>query len=93
MADLVRYFGTATGRVQGVGFRMYVQQQATELDMTGWVKNMDDGSVTMEIQGSQEAVDQLEQRIHEGNYFIKVQNFGLEPRPAQPDERRFTIRY
>ena len=37
MADLVRYFGTATGRVQGVGFRMYVQQQATELDMTGWV--------------------------------------------------------
>ena len=63
MADLVRYFGTATGRVQGVGFRMYVQQQATELDMTGWVKNMDDGSVTMEIQGSQEAVDQLEQRI------------------------------
>lgn len=93
MADLVRYFGTATGRVQGVGFRMYVQQQATELDMTGWVKNMDDGSVTMEIQGSQEAVDQLEQRIHEGNYFIKVQSFGLESRPAQSDERRFTIRY
>jgi acylphosphatase len=51
MADLVRYFGTATGRVQGVGFRMYVQQHAMELDMTGWVKNMDDGSVTMEVPG------------------------------------------
>ena len=93
MAELVRCFGTATGRVQGVGFRMFVQQQAMELDMTGWVKNMDDGSVTMEIQGRQAAVDRLEQRIHEGNYFIKVKSFGLEPRPVQPDEKRFTIRY
>ena len=93
MADLVRYFGTATGRVQGVGFRMYVQQHAMELDMTGWVKNKDDGSVTMEVQGTQEAVDKLERIIHEGNYFIKVQSFGLEVRDVKPDEKRFDIRY
>ncbi|SDO99364.1 acylphosphatase [Selenomonas ruminantium] len=93
MADLVRYFGTATGRVQGVGFRMFVQQNALELGITGWVKNMDDGTVTMEVQGTQEAIDRLEAIIREGNYFIKVQSFGLEVRDVIAMERRFDIRY
>ncbi|BAL83240.1 putative acylphosphatase [Selenomonas ruminantium subsp. lactilytica TAM6421] len=93
MADLVRYFGTATGRVQGVGFRMFVQQNALELGITGWVKNMDDGTVTMEVQGTQEAIDRLEEVIRQGNYFIKVQSFGLEVRDVIAMERRFDIRY
>lgn len=93
MADLVRYFCTATGRVQGVGFRMFVQQNALELGITGWVKNMDDGTVTMEVQGTQEAIDRLEAIIREGNYFIKVQSFGLEVRDVIAMERRFDIRY
>ena len=93
MADLVRYFGTATGRVQGVGFRIFVQQNALELGITGWVKNMDDGTVTMEVQGTQEAIDRLEAIIREGNYFIKVQSFGLEVRDVIAMERRFDIRY
>ena len=93
MAELVRYFGTATGRVQGVGFRMFVQQNALELGITGWVKNMDDGTVTMEVQGTQEAIDRLEAIIREGNYFIKVQSFGLEVRDVIAMERRFDIRY
>ncbi len=93
MADLVRYFGTATGRVQGVGFRMFVQQNAMELGITGWVKNMDDGTVTMEIQGTQAAIDRLEAIIREGNYFIKVQSFGLEGRDVIAMERRFDIQY
>ena len=93
MADLVRYFGTATGRVQGVGFRMFVQQNALELGITGWVKNMDDGTVTMEVQGTQEAIDRLEAIIREGNYFIKVQSFGLEVREVIAMERRFDIHY
>ena len=59
----IRYFGTAAGQVQGVGFRMFVQQHAMELGITGWVKNMDDGTVTMELQGEAEAIDKLEQII------------------------------
>jgi acylphosphatase len=38
-------------------------------------------------------VDKLERIIHEGNYFIKVQSFGLEVRDVKPDEKRFDIRY
>ena len=93
MADLVRYFGTATGRVQGVGFRMFVQQNAMELGVTGWVKNMSDGTVTMELQGPQAAIDRLEAIIREGNYFIKVQSFGLEVRDVVAMEQRFEIHY
>ena len=93
MADLVRYFGTATGRVQGVGFRMFVQQNAMNLGITGWVKNMSDGTVTMELQGPQAAIDRLEAIIREGNYFIKVQSFGLEVRDVVAMEQRFEIHY
>ncbi|MBE6084745.1 MAG: acylphosphatase [Selenomonas ruminantium] len=93
MADLVRYFGTATGRVQGVGFRMFVQQNAMNLGITGWVKNMSDGTVTMELQGPQSAIDRLEAIIREGNYFIKVQSFGLEVRDVVAMEQRFEIHY
>ena len=93
MADLVRYFGTATGRVQGVGFRMFVQQNAMNLGITGWVKNMSDGIVTMELQGPQAAIDRLEAIIREGNYFIKVQSFGLEVRDVVAMEQRFEIHY
>ena len=93
MADLVRYFGTATGRVQGVGFRMFVQQNAMNLGITGWVKNMSDGTVTMELQGPQAAIDRLEAIIREGNYFIKVQSFGLEVRDVVAMEQRFVNHY
>ncbi|TYZ30190.1 acylphosphatase [Selenomonas caprae] len=93
MIMAIRYFGTAAGQVQGVGFRMFVQQHAMELGITGWVKNMDDGTVTMELQGEAEAIDKLEQIIRAGNYFIRVQSFALETRDVVPDEKRFDVRY
>ncbi|CUN50173.1 acylphosphatase [Mitsuokella jalaludinii] len=89
----VRYFGRATGRVQGVGFRMFVQQHASELGLTGWVRNMEDGSVEMEIQGDPEKVDKLSVLIREGNYFIKVKELKFEPVETVPNETRFVVRY
>ncbi len=91
--NLIRYFGTATGRVQGVGFRMFVQQHAIELGVTGWVRNMEDGSVTMELQGTQAQIDALSHAIRKGNLFIRVKTFSLEDRPLVPDESGFKIRY
>lgn len=48
-----------TGRVQGVGFRFYMQRKARELGLTGWVRNCRDGSVEAVIQGSAGAVEAL----------------------------------
>ena len=94
MADeMIRFFGRATGRVQGVGFRFFVQQNALEIGLTGWVRNMEDGAVTMEIQGTQPQVDAFEQRIRKGNYFIKVKEFAMESKALQEDEKGFNIAY
>ncbi|MDY6267586.1 MAG: acylphosphatase [Selenomonadaceae bacterium] len=93
MADMIRYFGKAEGRVQGVGFRMYVQQHAIDLGITGWVRNMEDGTVDMELQGEQAAIDKLEDVIRAGNYFIHVTAFSLEAKDVVPSESGFKIRY
>ena len=47
------------GRVQGVGFRYYAVQKANQLGLTGWVKNLYDGSVEMEVEGQEPLIDQL----------------------------------
>ncbi len=93
MSDLIRYAGKAEGRVQGVGFRMFVQQHARELHLTGWVANMEDGSVDMELQGEEAAIEKLDKIIRAGNYFIRVKSFSLEEIPVIPGENDFKIRY
>lgn len=44
------------GRVQGVGFRFYMQRKAHELGVAGWVRNRLDGSVEALVQGSPDAI-------------------------------------
>ena len=48
-----------SGRVQGVGFRYTAIHLARPLDLTGWVKNLWDGRVEMEVQGRPEAIERL----------------------------------
>ena len=45
------------GRVQGVGYRAFVEMRAAELGLTGWVRNRRDGSVEAVLQGSPDAVE------------------------------------
>ncbi len=59
------------GRVQGVGFRYSVKQIAKGFDVTGWVRNLPDGRVELQVQGSDEelcafldAIAQSELRAH-----------------------------
>lgn len=47
------------GRVQGVGFRYYAVQKANQLGLTGWVQNLCDGRVEMEVEGQESLIDQL----------------------------------
>ncbi len=47
------------GRVQGVGFRYTARRAATDLGLTGWVRNERDGTVSMEVQGEQADIRRL----------------------------------
>ena len=53
----------AQGRVQGVGFRFTVRGLARECKVTGWVKNLDDGDVLIEAQGTPDQVSALTDAI------------------------------
>lgn len=48
---MVQYEIKISGKVQGVGFRYFVQNKASEMGITGWVKNSVDGGVTIIAQG------------------------------------------
>lgn len=56
------------GRVQGVGFRYRSCRAAEAVGCTGWVRNEYDGSVSMEIQGTEDQIRQVIQQIEQGRY-------------------------
>ena len=81
-----------TGRVQGVSFRYYTQDQAHRLGVSGWVRNEPDGSVEVHAEGSAEAVDGLVAWCHEGPALARVRDVAVTPqRPTGADA--FEVRY
>ena len=91
-ASVVRKAGRAVGRVQGVNFRVFVRNSAREVGVTGWVKNMSDGSVTMELQGEAQVIEQLIEKIKTGRGRIKVESLEIEDMPVAEGEDKFAIR-
>lgn len=57
--DIIRKHIVFHGWVQGVGFRYTAKYQASARGVTGWIRNLADGSVEMEAEGSPEAVSSL----------------------------------
>lgn len=57
---------TVSGRVQGVGFRYFVQDQAIQLNLTGWVRNTHQGEVELVAEGSRIDLEQLRDAVMQG---------------------------
>lgn len=62
---ILRYKIRFEGIVQGVGFRYEVYQIATQLQLTGWVRNEMDGSVLCEVQGTKEKIEYLINQLYQ----------------------------
>ena len=89
---MIRKRITCYGRVQGVGLRYRAQHAAGGLMRTGWVQNESDGSVVMEVQGSEEQITRLLQMIRQGRY-IEIDAMQMKEIPLQEDERGFQVSY
>lgn len=92
MEQIKRYKAVITGNVQGVGLRVFVVDNASKLGITGWVKNMADGTVEMEAQGNSDKLDQLFATIKKGNFIIKVDNIDCAEIDCV-EETSFIIKY
>lgn len=88
--EKVRKHMFVNGRVQGVGFRYRVQSLASGLKLSGWVRNLDDGRVEMELQGTEEMMKQLFEEL-DNDRFIVVKDVLTEMIPVI-EESGFRIR-
>ena len=72
------------GRVQGVGFRYYSVNKARQLGLTGWVRNLYDGSVEMEVQGEEPKIDELILFLEKRQY-VHIENFDARSMPLETE--------
>lgn len=79
------------GRVQGIGYRDATLRRAHRLGAMGWVRNEDDGSVHVHVEGSQAAVDDLVAFLREGPRGAEVADVALEKASVEGHEQ-FAVR-
>ena len=72
------YRYVVTGRVQGVGYRYFVLRQADALGVSGFARNLPDGSVEVLGEGKADAIADFEARLREGPAFAEVTNVERE---------------
>ena len=72
MEEIVRAHVCVSGKVQGVGFRAFVQMQANNRALHGWVRNRAEGGVELEVEGPQASVQTFLEALHEGPPLAQV---------------------
>ncbi len=88
-----RYLIIFKGRVQGVGFRYSAQRQANDLNLTGYVKNLDNGDVRVEIQGESSLINNFIRTMINIKSYIQVDDYSLKQIEIIENEKRFSIKY
>ena len=93
--DIRRLHLVFTGEVQGVGFRWTAQHVAHDVRVTGWVRNEGDGSVTMEIQGSDLQISEFFGRFNRSYAYYPI-DYVIDDKHEiglVPDEHDFRVRF
>ena len=80
------------GRVQGVGFRWFAWDAAVHEGLTGFVRNMPDGSVEAVVEGDRDALDRFEWKVSSGPRGARVDHVNRETAPASGRYRDFSIK-
>ncbi len=88
-----RLHAIVTGMVQGVSFRAYTQRQAVRLGLTGWVRNLPDGSVEVLAEGEADRLAELLDWLHDGPPSAEVTGVQASWEAASGEFDQFRIRY
>ena len=91
MSDAIRKRLILYGDVQGVGLRWRARHAAAAVGATGWIRNERDGSVSLELQGSEEQLDRVLDSLERGLY-IQIRAMDVRSIPPEEDERGFVTR-
>ena len=84
-----RYHMIVEGRVQGVGFRSFCMQKALTYNLTGSVRNMENGMVEIFVQGEENDLVQFIHKIREGNRWIRVDDISIKETAVDSTETKF----
>jgi acylphosphatase len=79
------------GRVQGVGFRWFVEREARLIGVGGWVRNCDDGVVEVLASGTNAQLGSLYERLKEGPRAARIDEVEVEEAAPFNGYKRFQI--
>lgn len=90
---MVELRAVVSGKVQGVRYRTYVQDVASELGLVGFVKNQTDGSVLVVAQGLPDQLKDFVEYLNEGSLLAEVGGVAVEWGSAVNSYDEFSIRH
>ncbi|MHB2025836.1 MAG: acylphosphatase [Elusimicrobiota bacterium] len=80
------------GRVQGVGFRYFVWETARQAGISGWVRNLNDGSVEIEAEASKETLENFIRTVKTRHAAAQVQSLSAQDIAPRNERIIFDIR-
>ena len=80
------------GRVQGVGYRYFAQDEAQNLELTGYAKNLYDGRVEVALEGDPEKIKIMCGRLEKGPGAAYVKKVTVNYEPASGEFKSFYVR-
>ena len=92
-SDLVRVHIWVIGRVQGVGFRAFVQQTGSLFGLTGWVRNVGYADVETVAEGRRDIVERFAETVKTGPRAARVDEARVEWETPTRDLKQFGVRY
>jgi len=84
---------TVVGKVQGVWFRDSTRNEALKLNLTGWVKNVPDGSVYLEAEGEEEDLNRFAKWLHKGAPMSRVDRVEIQWGNSTQSYHSFEVRF
>mgnify|MGYP002624723630 CR=1 FL=1 len=93
MSEINEIRATLIGKVQGVGFRYFTKKTANALDLTGWVRNCEDGTVELCAQGPEDTLQTFMHQIEQAFPGASVDDLVLTWHAVETPYKHFEITF